>query len=128
MKPRRILLLGSLLAGPLFAADPPAPSVAREILRPYLEAPAPAAPVAPLSSAPLTQLPPVRVTAESPHLVRDVQEAQLSSNLLAPCVLYTKDLKSGRQFQALGAPEKLMAEDQASTVRQPRFPLVSLAW
>jgi hypothetical protein len=128
MIPRRILLLVPLLAGPLLAADPPPSSISQEAVRPYLQAPAPAAAAPAPSNAPLTKLPAVRVVADSQHLVRDVEEAERGSNLLAPCVLYTKDLKSGRQFQALGAPVKPMAEDPPSTVRQPHFPLVSLAW
>jgi len=85
-----------------------------------------AAPKGPLAA--VTTLPAMQVTAPQDQTYRDAKEAMTYSNLLAPCMLYTKDLPQNRQLQALGAPLYPWRSDSAGTKLQPRFPLINLAW
>lgn len=130
-------ILGSVLlvlAAPVWAADT-GNSIAREALRGITYRPSTAAPPARAldlgpqpGSAEATTLAPVKVQAWPSHLFRAVNEAEATSNLLAPCMLYTRDLKSGSQLQALGAPVKPWDSDPRWLTRRPIFPLVALAW
>jgi hypothetical protein len=59
---------------------------------------------------------------------RELDESVAVRKLLAPCVLFTRDLKDSAQLQALGAPISPIFGESASEAHQARFPLFIIAW
>lgn len=118
-----LLLLGLALPA---LADGTDSSVSQETLKVFTfksqQAPIPAAPTG------ATEMAPVHVIAPPNHTYADVNEAAATSDLLAPCMLVTRNFHSGVQFQALGAPLKPRPDDSAGTQLQARFPLIGIAW
>jgi hypothetical protein len=131
MKTYRIGIAAGLaaLACPLWADAPVQVGVSREVLVGYAYQPQPASRTQ--SSQPtdgVTRMPAMQVVAPRNTTYRDVKAAVAGSDLLAPCMLYTNDLPSGKQLQALGAPLMPWRDDTTGTRLQARFPLVSLAF
>ncbi len=131
MKTRRAWIgapLG-LIAGFLLAAGTVAGSPAQAVRAGFVYRPPPAS-LDPKPAATIApgRLPALRFVAPPDTTYRDAKAAMADADLLAPCMLYTKNLPSGRQFQALGAPLFPWRSDAPGTRLQARFPLVSLAF
>lgn len=117
------------LAVSALPGDPPAQSMAQQALVgiSYTK-PTAVQKTAPAPTPGVMALPTMQVTAPEDRTYRDVNQVAAGSNLLAPCMLYTKNLPQNRQFQALGAPLFPWQSDSPGTKLQPRFPLINLAW
>ena len=121
-----LLAASSVLAAPM---PDSAPSVfAPRAAHSAAAQPVPAADSSQAPQTPLSELPDRQVAVQPDRSLAGLPAKLAQGDLLAPCTLFSRNLGSRLQLDALCAPVAPVPGESPTEAKQARFPLLSLTW